>query len=92
MVRYNRVNVKLSDSQRNKLKGAVKDRQGTTFRMNIRMFNGNNSPHKLLLTTRQTPKLRNAIKNNMSTDIKPNRTQISKITQSGGFLGSLFGK
>ena len=34
------------------------------------MFNGNNLPYELLLTTRQTTKLRNAIENNMSTDIK----------------------
>ena len=34
------------------------------------MFNGNNLPHELLLTIRQTTKLRNAIENNVSTDIK----------------------
>ena len=34
------------------------------------MFSANNFPHELLLTTRQTIKLRNAIKYNMSTDIK----------------------
>ena len=53
------------------------------------MFNGNDLPHELLLTTRQTTKLRNAIENNMSTDIKLSRAQISKIIQSGGFLGLL---
>ena len=59
--------------------------------MNVRMFNGNNLPHELLLTTRQTTKLRNAIENNMSTDIKLSKAQISKIIQSGGFLGKLLG-
>ena len=59
--------------------------------MNARMFNGNDVPHDLLLTTRQTTKLRNAIENNMSTDIKLSKAQISKIIQSGGFLGKLFG-
>ena len=34
------------------------------------MFNGNNLPHELSSTTRQTTKLRNAIENNMSTDTK----------------------
>ena len=53
------------------------------------MFNGSNLPHKLLLTTIQTTKLRNAIENNMATDIKLPKAQISKIIQSGGFLGSL---
>ena len=55
------------------------------------MFNGNNLPHELLLTTRQTTKLRNAIENNMSTDIKLSKAQISKIIHSGGFLGKLLG-
>ena len=59
--------------------------------MNARMFNGNNLPHELLLTTRQTTRVRNAIENNMSTDIKLSKPQISKIIQSGGFLGKLLG-
>ena len=91
MVEYNTVNVKLSDSQLNKLKSAVKNRLGTTLRMNTRIFSANNLPHELLLTTRQTTKLRNAIENNMSTDIKLSKPQISKIIQSGGFLVKLFG-
>ena len=91
MVEYNTVNAKLSNSQLNKLKSAVKNNQGTTFRMNTRMFNGNNLLHELLLTTRQTTKLRSAIENNLSTDIKLSKVQISKITQSGGFLDKLLG-
>ena len=58
--------------------------------MNARMLSANNLPHELLLTTRQTTKLRNAIENNISTDIK-SKAQISKIIQSGGFLGKLLG-
>ena len=54
--------------------------------MNVKMFNGNNLPDELFLTTRQTTKLRNAIENNMSTNIKLSKAQISKIIQSGGFL------
>ena len=53
MVKYNTVNAKLSDSQLNKLRSAVKNKQVTTLRMNARMFNGNNLPHELLLATRQ---------------------------------------
>ena len=60
--------------------------------MHARMFNGNNLPHELLLTTRQTVKLRNAIENNMSTNIKLSKAQISKIIRSGGFLGLLLSK
>ena len=50
------------------------------------MFSANNLPHESLLTTRQTTKLRNAIEN-MSTDIKLSKAQISKIIQYGGLLG-----
>ena len=56
------------------------------------MFDGNDLPHELLLTTRQKPKLRNAFNNNMSTDLKLSKAQISKIIQSGGFVGSLLSK
>ena len=59
--------------------------------MGARMFNGNNLPHELLLTTRQTTKLKNAIENNMATDIKLSKAQISNIIQSGGILGKLLG-
>ena len=54
----------------NKLKSAVKNNKRTTLRMNAKMFNGNNLPHELSLTARQTTKPRNATKNNMPTDIK----------------------
>ena len=87
MVKYSKVNVKLSDTQLKKLKTAVKDKTGTTLRMSLKMFNGNDLPHELLLTTRQKIKLRNAFNNNMSTDLKLSKAQISKIIQSGGFLG-----
>ena len=51
--------------------------------MNMKMFNEKNLSHELLLTTRQTIKLRNAIENSMSTDIKLSKAQVSKIIQSG---------
>ena len=56
------------------------------------MCTGNDLPHELLLTTKQKTKLRNAFNNNMSTDLKFCRAQISKIIQSRGFLGSLLSK
>ena len=91
MVEYNKVNVKLSDTQLKKSKNTVKNKTGLTLRIGLKMFNGNNLPHELLLTTRQKTKLRNAF-NNMSTDSKLSKGQISKIIQSGGFLGSLLSK
>ena len=53
MVEYSKVNVKLTDTQLKKLKTAVKNKTWTTLRINFKMFNGNNLPHKLLLTRRQ---------------------------------------
>ena len=92
MVEYSKVNVKLSDTQLKKLKTAVKNKTGTTLRMSLKMLDGNDLPHELLLTTKQKTKLRNAFNNNMSTDLKLSKAHISKIIQSGRFLGSLLSK
>ena len=59
--------------------------------MNAKMFSANNLPHELLLTTRQTTKLRNTIENNMLTDVKRSKAQISKTIQYGGFVSKLLG-
>ena len=79
MVEYSKMNAKLTDIQLKKLKTAVKDKTGTTLRMSLKMLDGNDLPHELLLTTRQKTKLRNAFNNNMSTDLKLSKDQISKI-------------
>ena len=80
MFEYSNMNVKLSDTQLKKLK---------TLTINLKVFNGNDLTHELLLTTRQKTKLRNTVNNNMSTDLKLSKAQISQIIQSGGFLGRL---
>ena len=85
MVEYSKVNVKLSDTQLKKLKTAVKDKTGTTLRISLKMFDGNDLPHELLLTTRQKTKLRNVFNNNMSTDLKLSKARISKIIQPEDF-------
>ena len=64
------MNVKLSNSQLNKLKTDAKNQTGVILRMNIKMFNGNNLSHEWLLTTRQKTKLRNAFENDILSDIK----------------------
>ena len=56
------------------------------------MLDRNYLPHELILTTRQKTKLRNALNNNTSTDIKLSKAQICKLIQSVGFLGSLLSK
>ena len=73
------MNVKLSDAQLKKLETAVKNKTGTTLRMSLKIRDGDDRPHKLLLATRQKAKLRNAFNNNMSTDLKLSKAQISKI-------------
>ena len=60
--------------------------------MGLKLLDGNDLQHELLLTTRQKTKLKNAFNNNMSTDLKLSKAQISKIIQSGGFSGSLLSK
>ena len=92
MVEYTKVNVKLTNLQLRKLKKAVKNNDGATLRISIRNFNKGDLRHELLLTTRQNTKLRNAISNNMATDLKLRKAQIKKMIQSGGFLGKLMSK
>ena len=80
MAEYSKVNVKLTDTSLKKLKTAFKNKTGTTLRrLSLKMFDGNVLPHELLLTTRQKTKLRSSFNNNMSTDIKLSKAQISKI-------------
>ena len=50
-----------------------------------------NFPHKLLLTDRQISSICQAFSNNSSVDTKFSKTQLSKMIQSGGFLGKLLG-
>ena len=78
MVEYNKLNAKLSNSQLKKLKNAFKNKTRKTLRISLKMFNGSNLPHELLLTTRQKTKLRNAINNNMSTDLKLSKAKFLK--------------
>ena len=92
MVEYSKINCKLTNIQLNKLKKAVKSNERTTLRLGIKNFNKDELPHELLLTARQNTKLRNAINNNLATDIKLSKAQIKKLIQSGGFLGKLLSK
>ena len=60
--------------------------------MSLKIFDGKDMPHELLLSRRQKTKIINAFNNNMSTDIKLSKAQISKIIKSGGFLRSFLSK
>ena len=93
MTQYNSLNVKLSNSQLNKLKSAIKNENGVVLRLSSNVIGDNetNFPHQLLLTTRQVVNIRKAFASNSSIDIKLSKTQLSKMIQSGGFLGRLLG-
>ena len=93
MTQYNSLNIKLSNSQLSKLKSAIKNETDVVLRLSSNMIGNSddntNFPHKLLLTNRQVANLRKSFAKNTSTDIKLSKTQLSKIIQSGGFLGKL---
>ena len=93
MTLYNSLNVKLSNSQLNKLMSAIKNETEVVLRISSNIIGDNetNFPHKLLLTNRQVANLRKAFANYLSTDIKLSKTHLSKMIQSGGLLGRLFG-
>ena len=89
MTQYNSLNVKLSNSQLNKLKSAIKNETDAVLRLSSNMIgnldDGTNFPHKLLLTNRQVVNLRKIFANHTSTDIKLSKAQLTKM-QKGGFL------
>ena len=95
MTQYNSLNVKLSNSQLNKLKSAIKNETDVALRLSSNMVGNSNDntnfPHELSLTNRQVENTRKAFANYLSTDIKLPKTQLSKMIQSGGFLGRLLG-
>ena len=95
MTQYNKINIKLSTSQLNKLKSAIKNETDVVIRLSPNMIGDSNDktnfPHELLLTDRQVSSIRKAFANNSSVDIKFSKTQLSKMIQSGGFLGKLLG-
>ena len=95
MTQYNSLNVKLSYSQLNKLKSAIKNKGEVVLRLSWDMISNSdfeaNFRHKLLLTNRKVTNLRKVVANNSSNDITLSKTQLSKMIQSGGFLDKLLG-
>ena len=92
MTQYNSLNVKLSNSQLNRLKSAITNKTEVVLRLSSNMIGDEaNFPHKLLLTDRQVSNVCKAFSNNSSVDIKFSKTQLSKMIPSGGFLSRLLG-
>ena len=92
---YSSLNAKLSNSQLNKLKSAIKNETGVVLRLSSDMICNSegetNFLHKFLLTNRPVANLRKAFAKYLSTNIKLSKRQLSKMIQSGGFLGRLLG-
>ena len=93
MAQYNSLNIKLLTLQLNKLKSAIKNETEILRSSSYMIGNSDdiNFPHKLLLTNRQVANLRKAFAKNPSANIRLSETQLSKIVQSGGFLGKPLG-
>ena len=95
MTQYNSLNIRVSNSQLNKLKSAIKNETEVVLRLSSNMIGDPddkiNFSHELLLTNREVTNFRKAFANNLSSDIKLSKTQISKMIQSGRFLGRLLG-
>ena len=95
MTQYNRLNTMLSNSQLNKLKSAIRNKNEVVIRLSPNMIGDSNDqanfPHELLLTDRQVSSSRKVFANKSSVDIKFSKTQLPKMMQSGGFLVKLLG-
>ena len=97
MFQFNILNIKLSNSQLNKLKSGIKKGAEATLKLSSNFVgvmgsnDGNNFPHKLLLTNTQVSRLRKVFANDSSANIKLSKTQLHKMGQSGGFSRRLLG-
>ena len=92
MTQYNSLNVKLSsNSQLSELKSAIKNENDVVLRLSSNIVGNSNDntnfPHESLLTNRQVENICKAFANHLSTAIKLPKTQLSKMIESGGFLG-----
>ena len=88
MNQYNNLNVKLSNTQPNKLKSALKNGTDVILRLSSNMIgnsdNEGNFSHKLLLSNRQVANIRKDFANHISINIKFSKAQLTKM-QKGGF-------
>ena len=81
MIQYNNLNLKLSNSQINKSKLAIRNETEAVLRLSSNMIGDNetNFSHQLLLTNRQVTNICKAFANNSSIDIKLSKIQLSKM-------------
>ena len=86
MTIYEEARIKITSTQLNKLKSAAKTRTGAALAISKKKVQDEKLLNELFLGTRQKTKIRNVFANNMSTDTRLSKTQLSKLIQSGGFL------
>ena len=95
MTHCNSLNVKLLNSQLSNLKSAIKNGTELVLRLSSNMVGNFNDeiifPHKLILTNIPVASLHKYFVNHLSTDIKLSKLRLSKMMQSGEFLGKIFG-
>ena len=94
MTQCNTLNIKLSNSQLNKLKFGIKNCTEVTFKIYSNVFGDsnykNNFLHNFLITNAQVSRLCKAFANSSSANTELSKTPLHQIGQSGGFLGRLF--
>ena len=90
MTQHNNLNVKLSNSQLNKLKSAIKNETEVALILSSNLIGSSNDKtnflHQLLLANTQVLKICKAFTNGSSANIKVSKTRLSKIVLSGGFI------
>ena len=95
MTQCNSLNVKLLNSQLSNLKSAIKNETELVLTLSSNMVGNFNDeiifPHKLILTNIPVASLHKYFVNHLSTDIKLSKLRLSKMMQSGEFLGKIFG-
>ena len=95
MTQYNTLNVKLFNSQLNKLKSGIKNGTEVNLKISSNVVgdsnDGINFPHKLLLSNTQVSRLRKAFGNGSSANVKLSKAQLRKIEQSRGFIDNFLG-
>ena len=92
MVEYSKVNIKLADTQLKKIENTCQRKNRNNSENEFKNVWWKRFTAWIVADNKQKTKLRNAFNNNMSPDFKLSRAQISKMIQSGGFLGSLLNK
>ena len=85
MTKYIKINVKLINTQINKLKDAIKNDDSVTLRFSSDMFKHDKLPHELYLTSNQYSSLEKAFSNYLSKDVKLSKNQLKNLVQQGSF-------